>query len=42
MTDSKRSYTKIDEFTFKVEQTKHLEETMTIDKQMNYLAQCLN
>ena len=42
MTDSKRTYTKIDEFTFKVEQTRHLEETMTIDKQMNYLAQCLN
>lgn len=40
--NEKRTYTKIDEFTFKVEQDKHLEETMTIDKQFNYLAQCLN
>ena len=39
---SERTYTKIDEFTFKVEEDRHLEETMSIDKQMNYLAQCLN
>ena len=39
---SERTYTKIDEFTFKVEEDRHLEETMSIDKQMNYLAQFLN
>ena len=40
--DWKRIYTKIDEFTFKVEQDRHLEENMSIDKQFNYLASCLN
>lgn len=40
--DGKRTYTKIDEFSFKVEETRKLEETMSIDKQINYLAQCLN
>jgi len=39
---SERTYTKIDEFTFKCEEDRHLEETMKIDEKMNYLAQCLN
>lgn len=42
MTDSKRTYTKIDEFTFKCEQDRHIEEKMKIDEKLNYLAQCLN
>ena len=42
MKESKRTYTRIDEFTFKVEQDRHLEEEMKIDQKMNYLAQCLN
>lgn len=37
-----RTYTKIDEFTFKVEETRKLEETMKIDEKFNYLASCLN
>ena len=40
--DSKRTYTKIDEFTFKVEQDRHIEENMTVDWEMNYVAQLLN
>ena len=39
---SERTYTKIDEFNFKIEEDRHLEETLSIDKQFNYLAQCLN
>lgn len=39
---SKRTYTRIDEFTFKCEEDRHLEEEMKIDEKMNYLAQCLN
>lgn len=42
MTMSKRTYTKIDEFTFKCEEDRHLEETMKIEEKFNYLAQCLN
>lgn len=42
MKESKRTYTKIDEFTFKVEEDRHLEENMNIADKMNYLAQCLN
>lgn len=42
MTDSKRTYTKIDEFTFKCEEDRHLEEEMKIDEKFNYLAQCCN
>ena len=40
--DWKRTYTKVDEFTFKVEEDRHLEETMKIDEKFNYLAQLLN
>ncbi len=40
--DGKRTYTKIDEFTFKVEQDRHLEEEMKIDEKLNVLAQLLN
>ena len=40
--DSKRTFTKIDEFTFKVEQTKHLEETVDTTKHLNQIAQMLN
>ena len=40
--DSKRTYTKVDDFTFKVEQDRHIEETMPIDKELNYVAQLLN
>ena len=39
---SERTYTKVDEFTFKVEETRKLEETMKIEDKFNYLAQCLN
>jgi len=39
---SERTYTKVDEFTFKVEEDRHLEETMSIDKQFNYLMQLCN
>lgn len=40
--DSKRTYTKIDDFTFKVEQDRHLEEKMNIHDKLNVLAQLLN
>ena len=40
--DEKRTYTKIDEFTFKVEQNKHLEENMKIEEKFSYLAQLCN
>lgn len=40
--DGKRTYTKIDDFTFKIEQDRHIEEKMTIDGELNYVAQLLN
>lgn len=40
--DWKRTYTKVDEFTFKVEQDRHIEETLDIAKQFNAVAQLLN
>lgn len=40
--DSKRTYSKVDDFTFKVEQDRHIEEVMPIDKELNYVAQLLN
>lgn len=39
---SERTYTKIDEFTFKCEEDRHLEQNFKIEEQFNYLAQCLN
>jgi len=39
---SKRTYTKIDEFTFKCEEDRHIEEEMKVEEKMNYLAQLLN
>lgn len=42
MTMSERTYTKIDEFTFKCEEDRHLEQNFKIDEQFNYLASCLN
>lgn len=42
MTDSKRTYTKIDEFTFTVEEDRHLQENMKIDEKFSYLAQLCN
>ena len=39
---SERTYTKIDEFTFKCEEDRHLEQNFKIDEQFNYLANCLN
>lgn len=38
----KRTYTKIDEFTFKVEEDRHLEEEMKIADKLNVLAQFIN
>jgi len=42
MTMSERTYTKIDEMTFKIEEDRHLEEEMKIDEKFNYVASLLN
>lgn len=42
MKDSKRTYTKVDDFTFKIEQDRHIEENTTIWVQLNACAKFLN
>lgn len=42
MKDWKRTYSKVDDFTFKIEQDRHIEETTSIAVQLNACAKFLN